>query len=834
MNSFYFDISKSLLYSALPLKKIITFIHGITRITSYLIYLCIPYWIALLSPIENYIYNSIILKITYVILLIFIPSFISTFFYQEKIDEYHPPMSLSETKEKKNLNLAQFINLETTRAVQKTIQYTESNNIPIAPALIVFHLSQISSEIRYVLLRCGLPLSYINSYAEQAPNLNVPLADIFERALTIANKNGNISITSLDLLLACFELDEALQKLFFDINIEKEDLETLIFWHQMLIKDIKRKKRFWEYPIPKIKKIGLDWAAGWTPYLSRFSSDITQQVIYGTPYGHVIGITSALEQMGRILSLESKNNVVLIGAPGSGRTAALYAFARKVIFGSVNPELIGKHIFDLNISFVLSGAKNKGDIEARLIRIFSEAHHAGNIILFVEDIKKLLEDKIGSVNATEILINFLNSPRFQLIATASPNEWQQLIERDTTLSNLLVKVELPELSKKDTTRILLNNIFKFESKRKVITTFQAIKSIVNLSDRFIKDRPFPEKALRLLDLAVSKTSDENKDFVTSDIVESIISDMLKVPIGDLKKHEKEVLLNLESELHKRVIGQDHAIKLISSAMRRARSEIRNIKKPIGNFLFVGPTGVGKTETAKALAELFFGTEKRMIRFDMSEYQDTQSIYRLIGSPHDDKGGQLTNAIRENPFSVILFDEIEKAHPDILNLFLQLFDEGRLTDSQGRTADFTNAIIIATSNAGAEFIREAIQTQKDMKILNEQFVDYLLKNGIFKPELLNRFDAIIQYLPLSRNEIEEVARIIINNLRQTILHNKGVSVEITDPTIIKLAQLGYQPEFGARPMRRVIQDKIEDFLATKFISGELNRGDIITITKKDII
>jgi ATP-dependent Clp protease ATP-binding subunit ClpC len=354
-----------------------------------------------------------------------------------------------------------------------------------------------------------------------------------------------------------------------------------------------------------------------------------------------------------------------------------------------------------------------------------------------------------------------------------------------------------------------------------------------LTDRYIQDRPFPQKAIDILTEVLIYTKQKREKIVLPEYVDKIISERTEVPIGEIQEDEKKKLLELEQRIHQRVVDQEEGIRVISQAMRRARTGIKNRKRPIGSFLFLGPTGVGKTETSKALAEVYFGSDTKMIRLDMSEYQEISTINRLIGSAEKNEPGLLTKAVLDSPFSVILLDEIEKAHPNILNLFLQVLDEGFLTDAFGRKINFSESIIIGTSNAGAELIRQCVKQGRNLQTFKDDLIDYLMKQGIFRAELLNRFDATIVFKPLTHEHLIKIAVLMINDLTKRLLDGTGVRLVVSPELIEKIVRIGYKPEFGARPMRRVIQDEIESRVAKMILEQDLKRGDFVKIEPNEI-
>jgi ATP-dependent Clp protease ATP-binding subunit ClpC len=387
------------------------------------------------------------------------------------------------------------------------------------------------------------------------------------------------------------------------------------------------------------------------------------------------------------------------------------------------------------------------------------------------------------------------------------------------------KIEVKEISEEETLKILEDRALRLEAKYKVFFTFPAIKGIVSLCSKYLPAIPFPEKAIDVIDeLAVLASQRKEKVVLLKD-VEEVIERKAKVPIGEIKEAERRKLLKLEELIHQRIIDQEEAIKEISEALRRARAEITVRRGPIGSFLFLGPTGVGKTETAKALAEIYFGSEEKMIRLDMSEFQNLSDIPRLLGGPGEE--GLLTTPVRERPFSLLLLDEFEKAHPKILNLFLQVFDEGHLTDGMGRKVSFKNTIIIATSNAGAEIIWEKLKQTQKLEIIKEDLLSYLIQNRIFAPELLNRFDGVIVFKPLTKENLLKIAELLLKKIQKQ-LKEKDIDFVITEPLKEKIVELSYDPKFGAREMQRVIQEKVGNVLAREILMGGIKRGMRIEI------
>jgi ATP-dependent Clp protease ATP-binding subunit ClpC len=418
-----------------------------------------------------------------------------------------------------------------------------------------------------------------------------------------------------------------------------------------------------------------------------------------------------------------------------------------------------------------------------------------------------------------------------MVATASYAGLHRIIEKNSALLNLFDKVEVAEISPNETLIFLENNTLFFERKHKRAIGYKALREVIKLSARYLGQIPFPDRAMRLLDEAMVFLSAHTKDkILLPQHIQRIVSDKVQIPIGEAEAGEKQKLLNLEALMHQRLINQEEAVQDVSSALRRSRAEVNVKSGPIGSFLFLGPTGVGKTETAKALAAIYFGSEGRIIRLDMSEFQNVEDVKRFLGS--DTEPGLLTTPVRDKPFSLVLLDELEKAHPNILNLFLQVLDEGWITDGLGRKVDFKNCIIIATSNAGAEIIRQMVSEGKPQDTLKKELQNHILQAGIFRPEFVNRFDSVVVFKPLSKQNLLDIAQLQLNKLAKS-LADKGIKLDITKELKEKIVEMSYSPEFGAREMKRVLQDSIEDNLAKAMLSGQLKRGSKIVIDPVDL-
>jgi ATP-dependent Clp protease ATP-binding subunit ClpC len=641
-----------------------------------------------------------------------------------------------------------------------------------------------------------------------------------------------------------------------------------------------------------------------SPNLEKYSIDLNKLAMEGK-IDPVIGRQKEIERVIQILSRRTKNNPVLIGEPGVGKTAIAEGLAQKIIEGKI-PEIIkDKRIVTLDLPGMLAGAKYRGEFEERLKSVMNELKDAGDVILFIDELHTIVGAGAaeGAIDASNILKPSLARGELQIVGATTIDEYRKNIEKDAALERRLQPIMVEEPTVDDTIKILQGLRDKYEAHHKVKITDEALEAAAELSSRYINDRFLPDKAIDLIDEAASKIrvnayvqpselksleekleelQQEKEEAINTqnyekaasirdqerkikedisnnkmkwekerhssnmvvgyDEIADIVSDWTGVPVSRMTTEESERLLNLENLLHQKVIGQDQAVDAVANAVRRARVGLKDPNKPIGSFIFVGPTGVGKTYLAKSLADAMFGDEDAMIRIDMSEYMEKHSISRLIGSPPGyvgyDEGGQLTEAIRRKPYSVILFDEIEKAHPDIFNMLLQILDDGRLTDSKGKTVDFKNTVIIMTSNVGATSIKKqsvlgfavaSEEKKEEYERMKETITEELKRT--FRPEFLNRLDDVIVFHSLKEEQVKEIVDIMISDLEKR-LAKMDVKVKVTENTKQHIAKQGFDPLFGARPLERTIRKMIEDQLAEEILRGKVSKDEDIVIDYLD--
>lgn len=569
-----------------------------------------------------------------------------------------------------------------------------------------------------------------------------------------------------------------------------------------------------------------DWSFGYTPLLSRFGQNISQSAS-GMITVDTTSHQKALSQMIDNFSGAGNQNVALIGATGAGKTTLVYALAEELMKANshVPNSLKFRQIVMLDAASLIAAAPGRGQLEELVLEVLGEAYAAKNIIICLDNAQMFFEEGIGSVDITNVLLPIIEAGRLRMILAMDEQRFLKISQRNTALANALNRITVAPSDREETLSVMQDQLIMIEFKQHVTFTYQSLIEAYRLSERYVHDIAMPGQALKLLE---SSAQYSENGLVTMNSVQQAIEQTMDIKVSVASESEdREKLLNLESLIHKRMIGQARAVEVVSDALRRARAGVRNQNRPIGTFLFLGPTGVGKTELAKALADVYFGGENRMIRLDMNEYVRNEDVARLIADGADDPTS-LTAQIMKQPYSVILLDEIEKAHPNVLTTLLQLLDEGILRDINNREVSFRDAIVIATSNAGADRIREYIQRGYKLEQFEQQFVDDLISSGQFKPEFLNRFDEIVTFGSLSKDELLRVVDLIISGVNKTLEQQK-VRVEVAEDAKRLLVERGYDPRLGARPMRRVVQRAVENTVAKLVLGGQAQPGSTVEIT-----
>ena len=725
---------------------------------------------------------------------------------------------------------------------------------------------------------------------------------VLENAAKEAERFKNEKVGTEHLLIALIkEADCAAVRLLntLGVNLQRLYVETLTAMGE----DVSlHKDEFQNGKLAKKKNLEA------TPTLNQYSRDLTQLAKEGG-LDPVIGREEEIQRVIQILSRRSKNNPCLIGEPGVGKTAVVEGLAQNIVSGIVPDSVINKRVVTLDLSGMVAGSKYRGEFEERIKKVLAEVKKAGNILLFIDELHTIIGagGAEGAIDASNILKPSLARGEIQLIGATTIEEYRKYIEKDAALERRFQPVTVEEPDEEQAVAILTGLRPQYEAHHHVKITDEGIRAAVQMSERYINDRNLPDKAIDLMDEAASrvrlgsfktpkqmketeqrireldiileeavrglrlgdakaareekeellkrhakqikkyhKDAEKKEPLVNENEIAEVVSSWTKIPVKKLTADESAKLAKLEKTLHKRVIGQEEAVSAVAKAVRRGRVGLKDPNRPIGSFLFLGPTGVGKTEISKALAEAVFGNEQAMIRVDMSEYMEKHSVSKMVGSPPGyvgyDEGGQLSEKVRRNPYSVVLFDEIEKAHPDVFNILLQVLDDGHITDAQGRKVDFKNTIIIMTSNAGAQSIVSpkhlGFGSQDDEKQNYEYMKQGVMEEvrRIFKPEFLNRIDETIVFHALTKEDMKQIVTLLAKTLVERCRTQMEIELHIRDSVKAYIVETAYDPKYGARPLRRMIQSKIEDALAEEILAGRIKRGDRVEVglKKKEIV
>lgn len=748
-------------------------------------------------------------------------------------------------------------------------------------------IAKVAHALKFILEPGGTVTREKDKYTETA-------RQILEDAQAEATRLSSDEVGTEHLLLAILKVQSCVAVRLMQIekiNIQKVYIDILMTCGM----DANAAKK--EYASVKKKKAKLGVS---TPTLDKYSRDITMEARHGN-LDPVVGREKEIQRVMQILSRRMKNNPCLVGEPGVGKTAVVEGIAYMISRGNVPDTVKGKRLLSLDISGMLAGSKYRGEFEDRIKKVIQEVMMSGDVILFVDELHTLVGagDAEGAIDASNILKPSLSRGEIQMIGATTIAEYRKYIEKDAALERRFQPVNVEEPTRDEAVDILKGLRSCYEQHHGVEISDEAVEAAVDLSVRYITDRFLPDKAIDLMDEACSRRrlgfsaqgivqdrsvaelatldSDLETALISGNIEEAanirhrqeelakktarsqlagrhsiivgendiadVVSVWTKIPVSKLTEKESKRLEKLETELHKRVVGQEEAVSAVAKAIKRSRVGLKDPRRPIGTFLFLGPTGVGKTELSKALADVVFGSEDALIRVDMSEYMEKHSVSKLIGSPPGyvgfEEGGQLSEKVRTNPYSVILFDEIEKAHSDVFNILLQVLDDGHITDSQGRKVDFKNTIIIMTSNTGAQRIIDPKQLgfvtvqddSKEHEDMKKNVMDELKRT--FKPEFLNRIDDTIVFHALSEKNVRDIAGLMLKELKNRVQAQMDIELKFTDNMKKYIFEKGYDKKYGARPLRRAIQTYVEDELAEAILAGDVHKGEVVTVTVKKI-
>lgn len=666
-------------------------------------------------------------------------------------------------------------------------------------------------------MRFGITPNFLLNVASKDEALT---ATVWQEALALRDETGcehiNGAVLTVALIRSFPEHDGLLAHMKLDMN----DLMTGIRWyehlHGLFIKHQKPMRN---------GGIARDFSFGYIPLLKRFGQNLSQ-----TARGLTVDLeahTQTIDQLIETFGSGGRQNAVLVGPAGVGKTTLVHAFAERILDAEakIPSGLKFRQVFLLDSSALIAAAPGRGELEGLITQVLSEAYSAKNIIVCLDNAQLFFEEGVGSIDLSNVLLPILEAGNLRMILTMDEQRFLQISQRNPALMNALNRVSIAAASHDETIAVMQDQLINFEFRRNVSYMYQALTEAYKLSERYVHDLAMPGRALKLLESAASYAED---GLVTANSVQQAIEKTMDIKVGLANDEvEREKLLNLENLIHERMINQTHAVQVVSDALRRARAGVRNQNRPIGTFLFLGPTGVGKTELAKALADVYFGGEDRIIRLDLNEYVQAEDVSRLIADGAEDPSSLTAQAMKQ-PFSVVLLDEMEKAHPQVLTTLLQLLDEGILRDIKNREVSFRDAIIIATSNAGADRIREYIERGYKLEQFEKQFIDELISTNQFRPEFLNRFDEITVFRPLEKPELIQVIDLILKGVNKT-MESQKVTIHVADDAKSFLVDRGYDPRLGARPMRRVVQRAVENIVAKQMLAGSAGAGSNIEIT-----
>ncbi len=747
-------------------------------------------------------------------------------------------------KKTKEINAADYFSRQTLVAMEKaayrSMVYGGDPGARLAEYLIK------NPDVREGFRRMGIPIKEMEEKIREAfgevkrqvskEEIISSYGKIGVAAFQTALKSGNDHVSPTDLFSVLSEFGgETITRIFMIFSVDSADLEKALVFGRF-------RKRFWRIKsMPatisgftnrpykmRHRVMNRSWTARPTPTLDMFSEDFTD-LARVEKIGFLIGHESEYERLVEVIARPSKPNAILMGEPGSGRESIVAHLAFEIVKDRAPEALFDKRLVALRIGSLTSGATEE-ELTKRINTIASEIVSAGNIILYIEDIHNLVKSNGGEISAADVFLPIVRNDEFPVIGSTYPKEYKALIETRTEFADAFTVIPVAEISEEEAIKLLTYESIILEKRFHVEITFGAIKEAARLAHKYFRQKLLPSSAEDLIKESLSVASQKRKKYLEAGDMVEIAERRTQIPIHSASGSEAEGLLDLEGKIHKRLIDQEEAVSAVSRALREYRSGLSRKGGPIASFLFVGPTGVGKTELSKILAKIQFGSENAMLRFDMSEFQEKKSMARLIGSPDGGVAGTLTEAVIQKPFSLILLDEFEKAHPDILNVFLQVLDDGRLTDSMGRTVDFTNTIIIATSNAHSEFIKESLESGAPMSKIGDELKKKLTE--YFRPELLNRFSDVIVFKTLSLEDTAKIAALQLADFTKTLEEAQSVSVKFEDTAVNRIAEIGFDTVFGARPLRAAISDNVRSIFAEKILKKEIISGDEIVVSYEE--
>ncbi|MEA1962976.1 MAG: ATP-dependent Clp protease ATP-binding subunit [Patescibacteria group bacterium] len=662
---------------------------------------------------------------------------------------------------------------------------------------------------------------------ENKTQLSKTVREIFIEAYISAYRLGQKKVSVKNFIIPCLKRNNIIKEILLDFEVDKNKIFNVLLWFIINEKQVENYKKY--KSLARFKpgsNMDRAYTSVATPMLKQIAYDLTAAAKWGR-LEYCVARSKEIEDIWQHFE-SGATGAILTGSVGVGKNTIIGGIAQLMVKENVPKFLQDKRLVELDASRLIGGA-NPAQAQGRLLAVIDEVARAGNIVLYINNIENLMgisSGDGGSLDLSEILASAIERRIFYCLASATDVNYIKYLE-NSPLGNILPKIEVKEPEGNQAIQIIESKIGAMEGKYKIYFSYNAIEQAVILSAKYLHDKYLPEKAIEILEGAAVGALKANGEhsMVNKEMIAETISRVTNIPVTKISEDEGQKLLELEEEMHKRMIAQDEAVNSVAASLRRARTQLREGDRPIANFLFLGPTGVGKTELAKTVSEVYFGKEEYMIRIDMSEYQHLDSIKKMIGDASGARG-YLTEKVRKSPFSLILLDEIEKAHKDILNVFLQVMDDGRLTDGQGKTIDFTNAIIIATSNAGAIYIQNEIYKGTTVADIKNVLINEHLKT-VMRPELINRFDGVIVFEPLSFENVVDIAKILLRDIAK-ILDLKGIGFRYEEKGLRILARQSFDPKFGARPLKRLLQDKIEDEIANLILAGALKRRDTVVI------